>query len=801
MTTKIKIIAGFSLMVILLATLSAISYGDLQSTAKDVIEYDRLAKFNASTSDLTTDLSDVEGGVFRFLDDKKAEHMDFVVSRLDLVAQKIQECQTLVARTDRRAVLEQLSRSNQDLRTLQQRIRINVTEGYRQYSDVVIPSSRELGKKLLEFSELARTSGVLDTLFASSNALHEFTYVRSVLSRFAESRSTADAERTQMFVDKQKEAVAAIVPQTATGKKLKADVDKAFNSLNDSVQIMRAKFAEAQRDIATLRDTLKNMSNSATKLSDEVDAQSRNLGEGMKRETAKAQKELLIIVAVGLLLGIACAIFIVFGLIKVLREMSDFAGAVAKGDFGYRINIREKGEIGAMVTAMRDIPRTLEDVISQARNLANSISSGHMRERLNASKLPGSFGEIATSTNAVGDAYLSLLDAMDLPIMACDTNNSIVFLNRPAQNVVGGNHVNRRCADLLKAPECGTSNCVGNCSVSKNGPHSAETVLSVGGKQINVYVTSLPLRDLGNKVVGYVEVLTDLTAIRTQQAAVMKAVAQASEISDRVAAASEELAAQVEQISRGSERQRSRVESTASAMSEMNSTVLEVARNAGQASERSEDTRKRAEGGAELVNSVVRAINTVNTVANHLQTNMQELGHQAESIGGVMNVISDIADQTNLLALNAAIEAARAGEAGRGFAVVADEVRKLAENTMRATQEVGANINAIQNSAKVNIDEVGNAAKSVTEATDLANSSGTALKEIVELAAANSSIVTSIATAAEQQSATSEEINQAVEEISRITNETSDGMVQSSAAVQDLSRMAQELRRVMETLR
>ncbi|MDR2694865.1 MAG: methyl-accepting chemotaxis protein, partial [Deltaproteobacteria bacterium] len=174
---------------------------------------------------------------------------------------------------------------------------------------------------------------------------------------------------------------------------------------------------------------------------------------------------------------------------------------------------------------------------------------------------------------------------------------------------------------------------------------------------------------------------------------------------------------------------------------------------------------------------------------------------QAESIGGVMNVISDIADQTNLLALNAAIEAARAGEAGRGFAVVADEVRKLAEKTMSATQEVGANISAIQQSARTNIGEVSEAVKAVTEATDLANTSGQALEEIVSLASANSAVVTSIATAAEEQSATSEEINRAIEAVSLIVRDTADGMAQASAAVQELSRMAQELNTVMTELR
>jgi methyl-accepting chemotaxis protein len=318
---------------------------------------------------------------------------------------------------------------------------------------------------------------------------------------------------------------------------------------------------------------------------------------------------------------------------------------------------------------------------------------------------------------------------------------------------------------------------------------------------MDISYTVIPMLNREGKLASVLELITDLTAIKQTQRTIQRVAEEASVISGRVAAASEELSAQVEQVSRGAEMQRTRVESTASAMSEMNSTVMEVAKNAGQASEQSELSKIKANDGSALVNKVVQSINLVNKVATTLQKNMQDLGAQAESIGGVMNVISDIADQTNLLALNAAIEAARAGEAGRGFAVVADEVRKLAEKTMTATQEVGSSISAIQNSTRTNIDEVGSAAKAVTDATELADASGRALGEIVQLATSSSSVVASIATAAEEQSATSEEINRAIEEINHIVGETTDGMTQASQAVHELSHMAQELNRVMEQLR
>jgi len=290
-------------------------------------------------------------------------------------------------------------------------------------------------------------------------------------------------------------------------------------------------------------------------------------------------------------------------------------------------------------------------------------------------------------------------------------------------------------------------------------------------------------------------------AERAKAEGMIAAAQQLEKIVEVISSASEELSAQIEQSSRGTEVQSQRVAETATAMEEMNATVLEVAKNASQAADSSGNARGKAVAGAKVVANAVESITAVQSNSVVLKDDMGMLGKQAEGIGQIINVINDIADQTNLLALNAAIEAARAGDAGRGFAVVADEVRKLAEKTMAATKEVGAAISGIQQGARKNLENVENSVVTIEQATSLANESGMALEEIVALVEVSTDQVRSIAAASEEQSAASEEINRSIEDINRISGETASAMNQSAQAVGELAKQAQTLRALIESMK
>ncbi|WP_428564455.1 MAG: methyl-accepting chemotaxis protein [Solidesulfovibrio sp. DCME] len=276
-------------------------------------------------------------------------------------------------------------------------------------------------------------------------------------------------------------------------------------------------------------------------------------------------------------------------------------------------------------------------------------------------------------------------------------------------------------------------------------------------------------------------------------AGLLQAAERLGDVVQALSGASSRLSNQIAESSQGSEHQSRRMAETATAMEEMNATVLEVAKNASNAATTTEAARDKANAGAGVVGRLVDSIGRIRGQAQALKDDMGRLGAQAQDIGRVMNVISDIADQTNLLALNAAIEAARAGEAGRGFAVVADEVRKLAEKTMTATKEVGEAITGIQRGTQRNVTGVEQAAGSVEEASGLAGQAGQALSEIVGLVDNASDQVRSIASAAQQQSATSEEINRSIEDVNSIAATTAKAMGEASDAVDGLARQARNL--------
>ncbi|MBL4591234.1 MAG: methyl-accepting chemotaxis protein [Phycisphaerales bacterium] len=270
-------------------------------------------------------------------------------------------------------------------------------------------------------------------------------------------------------------------------------------------------------------------------------------------------------------------------------------------------------------------------------------------------------------------------------------------------------------------------------------------------------------------------------------------ISQMRDSSQAVASAATEIAASADEMAVGLQTQEQQTQQVAAAVEELSQSVTEVAAKSADATQASEQSQHLAEDGGKIVSSTIEEMRGIATEVRGSAETINALGVQSEKIGEIIAVINDIADQTNLLALNAAIEAARAGEHGRGFAVVADEVRKLAERTTTATEEVSSSIIGIQKETTSAVTLIEAGSERVGRGVELASEAGAALESIVSGSESLQSMVQDIAAAANQQSAASGEIARAVEGIDSITRQSSQGAAQSAEAAGDLAHQAEQM--------
>ena len=284
-----------------------------------------------------------------------------------------------------------------------------------------------------------------------------------------------------------------------------------------------------------------------------------------------------------------------------------------------------------------------------------------------------------------------------------------------------------------------------------------------------------------------------LQALAEMQASLRRTIEQIAGSATQLASASEELSAVTEEASRGLQQQNNEIEQAATAVNEMTAAVEEVARNAVSTSEASRQSTQAAREGRDRVVETVDAIQTMTHDVQSTSVMIEGLATQGRDIGKVLDVIRAIAEQTNLLALNAAIEAARAGEAGRGFAVVADEVRALAHRTAQSTQEIEKMVAGIQNGTGDAVESMQQSNQRTQSTLELARAAGVALEQIAESINQINERNLVIASASEEQAQVSREVDRNLVNIRDLATQSAAGANQTSAASHELSRLAVDL--------
>ena len=296
---------------------------------------------------------------------------------------------------------------------------------------------------------------------------------------------------------------------------------------------------------------------------------------------------------------------------------------------------------------------------------------------------------------------------------------------------------------------------------------------------------------VGKLFCGFNQLVINIKQIITS---VYESVIATASTSNQIYTSSEAMAA-------GANEQSGQTSEVVYAIEEMTRTIIDTTKNSSIAADAANKAGLIAKEGGKGVEETIEGMNRIAEVVKKSAITVQALGKSSDQIGEIVQVIDDIADQTNLLALNAAIEAARAGEQGRGFAVVADEVRKLAERTTKATKEIAMMIRKIQEDTEAAVLSMNEGTEEVEKGKTLADQAGKSLREIISGAEQVVDLVTQVAAASEEQSRAAEQISKSVEAISTVTRDSSAGIKQITHASVDLNNLTSNLQKLISKFR
>ena len=467
------------------------------------------------------------------------------------------------------------------------------------------------------------------------------------------------------------------------------------------------------------------------------------------------------------------ALFLLFGLFfiapalsKPINKIKEVLNEFSLGNYDVDIDVNSNDEFGELAEMTRKLKASQIEKIKAAENIA----SGKFEKVTPSSEkdtLTHAFNkEIETLLELKSEIH-ELIKANEVGDLS-KRGNEDYFEGEWKEIIKGINSMmDAFVAPLKEAAEVLNTMASGDFTHKMNGEYKGDYLIVKDS--INKVIDSL------NKLIGKV-----------------------AESSAELASSSAQISSSTEEMAAGASEQSQQASEVVSSIEEMTHTIMDSTKNANLAATTAKEAGDKAREGGEIVVQTIEGINRISEVVAQSAQTIEKLGESSSQIGEIIEVINEIADQTNLLALNAAIEAARAGEQGRGFAVVADEVRKLAERTTKATQEIALMIKKIQDDTSGAIKSIEMGTTEVEKGKELAQRAGNSLNEIIYHFERVADLITQLAAASEEQSSASEQISTNIEAITQVTQQAAENTKQISFSAENLHRLTEGLQHLIE---
>lgn len=494
--------------------------------------------------------------------------------------------------------------------------------------------------------------------------------------------------------------------------------------------------------------------------------QTSEIGEEMKATTNSALVWIIIITISAFVLAISLGLYIAKYISRPLDEATAVVAEICQGDLRPRMTFDSKDEFGDFSRQINKFAEALKGFVDAIYRTADGDLSFERTIKNEKNQMAPALEKIVSTLKDLTE---------ETRVMHVRYENGETDYRGDVDKFKGG----------YRTIVEGFNNSVGAIiSTVRNGT-------GVLAKLSNGDLTVRMHGDYKNNFKGYQDSINHLGE------SLEKLVTEIFDAVSATASASTQISSSAEEMAAGAQEQSAQAGEVASAVEEMASTILETNKNAENAANAAKNAGSIAKEGGRVVNETVTGMIRIADVVKQSAETVQELGKNSDQIGEIVQVIDDIADQTNLLALNAAIEAARAGEQGRGFAVVADEVRKLAERTTKATKEIADMIKRIQKDTNGAVESIQQGTVEVEKGKQLADKAGQSLREIITGAEQVVDIVNQVAAASHEQSSAAEQISKNIEAISSVSQESATGVQQIAKASEDLNRLTEHLQNLV----